>query len=281
MSVQKALQVVQTIDTQLAPAIQSVKKGIENYLPKCNEQTWVFLESTSLIQLTGVTFRNLPYVLLANGFGINDFFHFISSRTNYLEVIWISAASTAYNIFLTVFYTGMFAITLGLNKHISYCCKKHWMHIAYCISALGIGTVGFFSPFVATVLTIRLFHRYYLVLKSNYKNDLVNFEDPLVKAIKDAFLQNRNRLITWTHDQLPDRFDKEFYPSLLDIEQRIKYAKKMDDIVALIIRIWYEFPRMQPKDSSLKSEEINLNNKETPKLAPKSPAPKDHYPPIK
>lgn len=237
--------IIQTINRELALPIQAMKKGVETYLPESNDQAWIFWESSALMQLTVVTLKNLPYALLANGFGINDFFHFISSKTNYLEVACISTASAVYNFFLAIFYTGMMAVTLGLSTQFNYSCKKHWMHIVYSITALGISIIGVVSPFVGVVLTVRLYHHYYQVLKSNYKNDLANFEDPLVRQVKNAFLQNKNTIEGSIYDLVPDRYDNEFGPSLLEIENRLERAKKVEDLFNIFIFIWYKFPQMK------------------------------------
>lgn len=258
--------IIQTLNSELAPTIQAVKKGIETYLPEATQEAWIICESAALMQLTVVTLKNLPYSLLAHGFGINDFFHFISSKTNYLEVACISIASAAYNVFMAIFYTGMMAVTLGLSTQFNYSCKKHWMHIVYSITALGISIIGVISPFVGMVLTVRLYFHYYQVLKSNYKNDLANFEDPLVRQIKNAFLQNKKTIEGSINDLVPDRYDKEFGPSLLEIDNRLKRVTKMDDLINLFIFIWYKFPQMKND-----LQPLNRRGKNN------SPAAKDNY----
>lgn len=259
--------ILQTINRELSPPIQAVKKGVETYLPESNEQACIFWESAALIHLTVVTLKNLPYVLLANGFGINDFFHFISSKTNYLELACISIASAVYNFFLAIFYTGMMAVTLGLSTQFNYSCKKHWMHIVYSITTLAISIIGVVSPFVGMILTVRLYFHYYRVLKSNYKNDLSNFEAPLVRQIKNAFLQNKNAIEDSIYDLARDRYDKEFGPSLEEIEKRIRKATKMDDLVNLGIFMWYKFPQMKNEKEPQRVRRWGNN----------SPAAKDNY----
>ena len=226
---------------------QSIREGIRNYLPASSTQTWDVLESSSILQITSATLKNLPYISYAKEFRIDDICHVISSRVTFIEASLMILVSLVHHLFFAVFYTGLILIPpIGFSENIRASCRMHWSQIAYSCVSLGIGLVGVVVPYYGVGINVLFLNATWNSLIENYDRDVNLFERPLVLEIQKIFEKNSAFIYNSFRVRINDewRYKSYYKPSLEHIEKRLYSAKRMNDLISLVVDIKTQWPQV-------------------------------------
>jgi hypothetical protein len=104
------------------------------------------LDSSSFLNVSLVTLRNLPYVLWSDSPLVQEFSNAISCRLHYMESGLMSIMSCVHNVAFAVAFSAASLVTLGQVKEVAEQTSKHWIHTALAIVAMVISAAGVLSP---------------------------------------------------------------------------------------------------------------------------------------
>ncbi len=104
------------------------------------------LDSGPMVNVTLTSLKNVPYVLFGDTALLQQFDNGLSARMRYGEALLMGLAGVVYNFVFSLFFTAASVVTLGQVQMISDQMKKHWVHTAEAVAAVGISVVGIVSP---------------------------------------------------------------------------------------------------------------------------------------
>ncbi|MBS0604540.1 MAG: hypothetical protein JSS60_05820 [Verrucomicrobia bacterium] len=104
------------------------------------------IDSSTLVNVSLVSLKSLPYVLYGDNRMVQEFDNGISCRMRYLETAVTSLASLVYNVVFGAVFSVLSLVTLGQVKMIVDQMRKHWTHTALAVAATAISAVGTVSP---------------------------------------------------------------------------------------------------------------------------------------
>lgn len=230
---------------EFSKLVASLREGLEKYLPDSSEEAQVVFESTALVQISYASVKNFAYAAYAKEFGINDLPHMISSRVTYIEATLICLVTAVHNLFFGIVYSALVVATLGLSQNFRNSCKLHWIQMTYGLLGAGIGIAGTLLPYVGMMANAYLLYSIMQSFKACYFKDNSRFERDFVEfiqqmAIKHSFFfydlaRSRVSLTEYLH---------VYEPSLKHIEGRIHSARRMDDLIQLIVDIFKQWPKV-------------------------------------
>lgn len=217
------------------PMIADVKEGVETYLPESVDMVSIIFESTAVLHLGSTVIRSLPYIGKASVLRMNDLCHFLSVRVIYFEAAFICLASAVHNLFMAFLYTGLMILTLGFSQNINYACKKHWLHTVFSTAGVGIGVIGTFVPTLGALGTVGCFKILWNELVVGYRSDVKNFEDPLIREIKNVYHQNREQITEAVHTYVNDEYRFGLINPFLDeFSKNLHTVKTIDQFTDLV-----------------------------------------------
>lgn len=128
----------------IIPVIGKVLTGVELIRPF---KTAVdCLDSSAFMNVSMVSLKSLPYALSGKNKIVREFDNGLSCRLRYLEAALISTASLVYNFALGSLFSVASLVTGGQLKMIVAQMRKHWIHTALAVGAIGISSIGTFAP---------------------------------------------------------------------------------------------------------------------------------------
>ncbi len=131
----------------LDPAVPVLKKMLSEVdLMKPLKIARDVIDSSALANVSFASVKSIPYVFHKDHGVVNEFDNGVSCRLRYLEAAVISVAALVYNVAFGVIFTAISLATMGQIKFLSEQMRKHWIHSALSIAALGISCVGTVSP---------------------------------------------------------------------------------------------------------------------------------------
>ena len=217
-----------------------------NKLPDTMKHILLLVTSLPLVQLSAVTLKNLPYVLMAKQFEINDLCHALSSRVHFLEGALLSMASTIFHFAIAVLYTGIALMAAGLSKNLNYSSEKHWSHFAHGLLSTITGLIGTLVPYFGAGLYAYQVKVYALQLEDCYSEDLQLYENQVLLGIKEIYQRNRRALDTFGKWWFDTFLKIKFTPFIEYVDKSIESAEDMEAMKKLVLRIWRKFPRINP-----------------------------------
>lgn len=237
-----------TVNPDYSP-IPAFLKTVKGALPESAESGLIYINSSSLIQLSMATGKNLPYLAAAQEFRVNDLCHAISSRGSYLEVACLSVATLVHNTVLALLYTAFVVVTFGQSENTNFNCRKHWTHILHSGMGVGIGLLGTFSPTLGMRLNVAVARGLYSTLKAGYQNDVKLFEADLVGQIKVFFNEYKDHFVKFAIENHPDLFYSEYDPFFRDVSRTINAAQNVADLMEAVLLAKAKVNREQPSAS--------------------------------
>jgi len=238
--------------TDLSLIFYSLRQRLARYLPESSERAHVLLQSAALVQITYATLKAIPYAFLSKELGTNDLGNMLSTRVTFLEAAVISVASTICNIAFTLLYMALSFATLGLSNSVNFSMRKHWSHVTYGFTSIGIALVGVITPYYGAGLTVYLLSAILNRMKECYGRDVLLFERPLLNEIKDITRNYATIVSNYVRQKLGNdlKFQAEHEPSLRYIEGKIHMAERMNDLINLGLEVRADWPRVGLADQT-------------------------------
>jgi hypothetical protein len=111
----------------------------------------------------------------------------MSCRLRYLESAFLSTASLVYNVVMSALFGVATLITFGQVKMVMDQMSKHWTHSALATAALGISTIGTFSPTLGVKANAAGLFGVGLIVSQWMQGDLLS-------KVGDAYQKHRQEL---------------------------------------------------------------------------------------
>lgn len=233
-----------------------LRRNLEDYLEHSTNIARTYGESSALTQLTFTSIKNIPYVFFADKFENFDICHFFSSRASYLESGLMSVASVVHNFVMGLIYTIAVVVTLGTSKTLNHSFSKHWHHCGYAGICVAIASVGLVTPTWGAKLNFGIIlYRFLPILRENYQSDAQTFKGPLLAAIKNFFISNRDLVDKLYKTQVAHTYRTVIKDELDKIQEKLDEAKEMKDIENLLWEIYKIWPILLLKDTGQKSQQ--------------------------
>lgn len=243
--------------TELSLIFHSLRQRLARYLPESSERSQVILQSSALFQVSYATLKSIPYAILSDDLGTNDFGHMLSTRITYIEAAVISLSSTVCNIAFALLYTALSFATLGLSTSMNFAMRKHWHHVTYALASTGIGLVGMVTPYYGAGLNVYLLYATLNMMKKCYGHDVHLFERPLLNELQDIARNYAPIAYNYTREKVKNdlRYQELLKPSLEYIERKIHTAERMDDLINLALEVRAQWPKVGFEDQTLPSSD--------------------------
>lgn len=211
------------------------------------------LDSSSLMQVTLVTAKNLPGTIFHDNSVLQLFENPISMRMRYVESGLQSVASVVYNLACSLVFTLASVITFGQVDILTDQAKKHWVHTALAVASVGISVIGAVSPEYGRKANLAVLMAVGVGLaqltKANALSNLGSTYQRYSQELKAALLQSvGGNQVT---------YQEAFAPIFAVLDNRLNAnVQTLVDLVEVVGAVDDAVPRLRPALMRMMLEEI-------------------------
>jgi hypothetical protein len=217
---------------QIHNAALQTAKIVRRHVPIDNLR---IVASCSALQIVAAAaIKNLPYVHVSNQLGINTVPSALSSRATWSEAWGMSSSAAVHNFTWGVFFILGTIFTMGKNEECKYAAKKHMVHVAISVAAIGVSIAGAIAPTLGEKAASLLALAIGTVLYARYRN--YPWDARLTNMIGELYQQNREYIVKHIEERgIEDKVDPSVVQKeIKDLDDAVRNAKTFNDLTTFM-----------------------------------------------